>query len=139
MDTATAHAAATLCLVGLIWNVQLVQYPAFALVGGRELRAYHAAHCRRITWIVAPLMGIEGLCALRLAFAPPAHVSALALWCAGLLLAINVLSTALVFVPLHGRLIGPERDEVQRRLVRANWVRTLAWTARGGLALHFLG
>jgi hypothetical protein len=40
-------------------------------------------------------------------------------------------STALLSVPLHGRLAGGlDLDQVDA-LVATNWVRTLAWTARG--------
>ncbi|MFT6364052.1 MAG: hypothetical protein ACJAZ8_002475, partial [Planctomycetota bacterium] len=35
------HLALTWALVGLIWTVQLVQYPSFALVGEAEFAAYH--------------------------------------------------------------------------------------------------
>jgi hypothetical protein len=42
-------------------------------------------------------------------------------------------STALVQVPLHERLRGGFDAAVVERLVRSNWVRTVAWSARGVL------
>jgi len=46
----------TLPLVGLIWFVQIVAYRLFERVGVAEFPAYHAAHARLITFVVAPLM-----------------------------------------------------------------------------------
>lgn len=53
------HAASTWALIGLIWTVQLVQYPSCALVGAPEIGRFHEEHRRRITWVVTPLMGVE--------------------------------------------------------------------------------
>ena len=39
------QAAATFGMTGLIWLVQLVQYPAFARVGAAEFAAFHRHHC----------------------------------------------------------------------------------------------
>jgi hypothetical protein len=137
-DLLLAHAAATWALVGLIWVVQLVQYPGFALVGARDIRAYHAAHVRRITWVVAPLMGVELVTGILLVLDPPAGASTLVLWAASALLAFNWLCTAFVAVPLHGRIAGERRERAQALLVATNWMRTGAWSARGVLVLLLL-
>lgn len=122
------HAAATWGLVGLIWVVQLVLYPAFAKVPPAAFPAYHAEHTRAITWVVAPLMILEvATAALLLArgFRPPWFLASL------VPLAVNWASTAFVQVPLHGRLARGLDAAAHRRLVGTNWVRTAAWTARG--------
>ena len=54
------------------------------------------------------------------------------------LLATIWISTAAVQVPLHRRLAAGFDHRLARRLVRTNWTRTLAWTARSGLALALL-
>jgi hypothetical protein len=54
------------------------------------------------------------------------------------LLAVNWLSTAAVQVPLHGRLAREYEEQAHRALVRTNWVRTAAWTARGALVAYGL-
>ena len=132
-----AHCAATWALIGLIWNVQLVQYPAFLLVGATEFARYHEAHCRRITWIVGPLMGIELLTGAALWWERPAGFTDLLAAGGLVLIAVNWLATAFVAVPLHGRASG--RDEaVRRALVRTNWIRTVAWTLRGGIVTYAL-
>jgi len=123
-----AHAAVTWALVGLIWVVQLVIYPAFAMVGSERFQRYHEAHTRSITWVVAPLMLAElGTAAwlLHLELREPAFLWAL------VPLGFNWLSTMLVQVPLHEGLAQGFDPAAQQRLVMTNWWRTAAWTSRG--------
>lgn len=46
-------------LTGLIWVVQLIYYPAFAVVAAERFTDFHAGHSRRISWIVGPPMLAE--------------------------------------------------------------------------------
>lgn len=135
----TAHLISTWFMVGLIWFVQVVHYPLFHDVAGADRAAYAREHARRTTWVVAPVMIIEALTALWLAVEPPPHLRDSWLTEAGAALVIGVwLSTMFVQVPLHRRLAaGAGRDAVTR-LVHTNWVRTLAWTARGIIAAALL-
>ncbi len=41
-------------LTGVIWVVQLVTYPALALVGKAEFARYHTAHTRGMGWAARP-------------------------------------------------------------------------------------
>lgn len=132
------HLALTAALAGLIWLVQLVHYPGFALVGPERFAAYEAFHTRSITPLVSLLMGAELLTAAAVLAAAPTLADR---WWAGLgaaLVAVVWLHTALVAVPLHGQLAGGFDAELAQRLVRTNWVRTLAWTARAGVAALLL-
>ena len=131
------HAASTWALVGLIWIVQLVLYPSFSLVGDREIAAYHEAHCRRISWVVAPLMGLELATLLFLLVDPPPGASTL-LWSGAALLILAWLCIAFASVPLHARLVGSGRVAAQARLVATNWIRTVAWSLRGVLVLFLV-
>ena len=124
------HLLSTAALVGLIWIVQLVSYPLFAHVR-QGFTSYHTAHCDRITFVVGPLMGAEGLTALWLLEEPPPGVSMIWIWGGLALIAINVLATAFVSVPLHNRLGRGYDEDTIAKLVRTNWIRTFAWTARG--------
>ena len=54
------QAASTLAMVGLIWFVQIVHYPLFAQVGREGFSGYEQAHQNRTTFVVAPLMLVEG-------------------------------------------------------------------------------
>ena len=132
---AAAHVAATLAMTGVIWLVQLVQYPLLAAVGRDHFHAYHQAHMRRITWIVGPLMLIEAGSAAALTMLTTGGAQALAV--VGLALCAGVwASTWLLQVPQHGALERRGFDaDVHARLVRSNWLRTAGWTARAGVAL----
>jgi|SRR5829696_7290696 hypothetical protein len=117
-------------MTGVIWVVQLVLYPSFAEVGEGEWSAYHAAHSRRITPVVAPVMLAHPLVATALLLDRPGPLAAVNLaLAAGLLLV-----TAAVFARLHGRLT----PAAVGRLVRLNVLRTVAWTASAGVALALL-
>ena len=130
-----AHFAVTCALVGLIWTIQIVQYPLFDRVGREAFPAWHAAYTAAITWVVAPLMLAElasGLWLLGVVgHREPAFLVSL------VALALVWMATAFVQVPLHGRLAHGFDAASHRRLVRSTWLRTAAWTLRAGL-LHSL-
>ncbi|GIU95768.1 MAG: hypothetical protein KatS3mg012_2225 [Gaiellaceae bacterium] len=125
---------ATLVLVGLAWFVQVVHYPLFARVPGDAFAAYEREHARRTTWVVAPLMGVEAVCAAGLLVAEPSALTALG----ALLVAVVWTSTFLLQVPCHRVLERGWNEAAHRRLVRTSWLRTGAWSARGAIALVLL-
>ncbi|GAA3226427.1 hypothetical protein GCM10017691_15980 [Pseudonocardia petroleophila] len=114
------HLVATAVLAGVGWVVQVVVYPAFALVGAAEWPAYHRQHLRRIGWVVGPPWVVQGVSVGALLLASPWEHAAL-----GALAAAGVGLTVLGAVPAHDRL---DADRDLRRLLRANLLRTLAWT-----------
>lgn len=129
------HAAATLALAGVLWVVQLAVYPHFDAVGEAGFTRYHRRYTTGISWVVVPLMLTEACTAALLlwrGFHPLAFTLSLAL------LALNWVSTAALQVPLHHRLSRGYDGPAHRRLVRSNWIRTLAWTARAGLVLSLI-
>ncbi|MFK7992464.1 MAG: hypothetical protein AB8I08_40960 [Sandaracinaceae bacterium] len=129
------HAVVTVFMTAVIWFVQVVHYPLFARVGPSAFQAYEAAHVRRITWIVMPAMLLELVSATAIVLLGSAHWSPAAA-CAGLgLLVLIWASTGLVQVPLHRHLEKGLDDTVVARLVKSNWIRTAAWTARAGLVV----
>jgi hypothetical protein len=131
-----AHAAVTWAMAGLIWFVQVVHYPLFAAVGAAAFPAYHAAHTRLTTLIVAPLMLCEAALAVWLVTQPEADWT---VWAAAALLAVVWLATFGLSVPRHNWLAAHGADaEIIRTLVATNWVRTLAWTGRAVLAAWML-
>jgi hypothetical protein len=132
-----ANVACCLVLVGLIWTIQVVHYPLFARVGAQEWAQYHAEHSGRITLLVGPLMLAEVGLALALFAAAPAERRWLA-FVAGALVAVVWGATAMLSVPLHGRLSGAPDLGLVAALVKTNWVRTVAWTARAGLLVGWL-
>lgn len=138
-----AHAAATLYMTGLIWFVQLVHYPLFDAAAGDGWTTTALRHQRRTTWAVGAPMLVELACAVLLALAAlrdEAGGGERVLALTGLVL-VGVVwtSTALLQVPAHGRLARGWDPAVHRALVRGNWLRTVAWTARAAIALRMLG
>ena len=135
---AIAHAAATLFMCGLIWFVQVAHYPLFSRVGEDGYGEYQQQHMRRTTWVVGPPMLIETAAALALWLLPPRMGPG---WLHHLnvaLLAVSWASTVFLQVPCHDRLARGFDAVVHARLVRSNWLRTLAWTARAPIALGLL-
>jgi len=132
------QAFASLALVGLIWCIQVVHYPLFAAVGRAEFPRYEADHARLITLVVGPLMLAELAAALWIAVVRPAGVPGWMVWVGLGLVAAIWLSTAAIQVPCHAKLAAGFDAEAHARLVSSNWIRTVAWTARGVLALAML-
>lgn len=125
-----ASLAVSACLSGLIWTVQLVQYPLFAKVGADAFRVYHALHSLRISWVVVPLMLLELLLAVALAVrgcgvAPSWWIAAISA-----LVLVVWLSTFGLQVPCHRRLGQGFDLSIWQRLVVTNWIRTAAWSTR---------
>ncbi len=131
------HAAVTWLLVGLIWFVQVVHYPLFAAVGDEQSVTYAVEHQRLTGYVViAPMLLELGLAVILVARADSGErwLPILGLG----LLAVVWLSTFLLQVPLHRQLLDGQDPVVVERLVATNWIRTLAWSARGCLALWML-
>ncbi len=134
MKLLLVHAFATLALVGLIWTIQLVHYPLMAEIR-QGFGNYHRLHSERITWIVAPLMATELITGLMLLSTLPAGVPRAWAWIGAALIGVAWLATAFVSIPRHNALSGGYDADTIASLVRTNWPRTIAWTARGILAL----
>ena len=130
-----AQAAATLGMTGLIWMVQIVHYPLFAMVGEEEFVDYETAHTQQITFIVGPLMLVELAASGYLLFLRPQEIPLS--WAAvGAILVLAIwLITLLVSVPQHTALNQGFQSPAHRRLVASNWGRTAAWSVRALLAL----
>ena len=132
------HAGATLFMTGLIWFVQRVHYPLFALVERADFPRYAHEHQRRTTWVVAPVMLLELGTAIALVGEFSTAPSRQLAWIGLVLLAVIWLSTVLLQVPAHRRLASGFDRRTIDWLVRSNWIRTIAWTLRAILALWLL-
>ncbi len=129
---ALLHLVSTLLMAGVILFVQIVHYPLMSRVGTSSFAAYEADHTSRTSWVVMPLMLTELVTAVLLALVGPSRGVAYV----GLaLLAVIWLSTFLLQVPAHRRLSGGFDPSAHKRLVRTNWIRTVAWLARIPVAL----
>jgi len=129
------QAAATWAMFGLIWFVQIVHYPLFGKVGVEQFSLYGQLHQRLTTWVVAPLMLVELGAALYLCFVRPAELPEWMVWTGMGLVVVIWLSTAFLQIPAHEALATEFSAEQHAKLVHTNWVRTVAWSARGVLVL----
>ena len=134
----SVHAYATLAMVGLIWFVQIVHYPMMADVGQVDFVRYEKIHQDRTTMVVAPLMLAEVITAVWLCWYSPVPVSRSLVVTGLVLLAIIWGSTWLLQVPMHTRLSAGFDLSSHQFLVQSNWIRTIAWSARGVVALLLL-
>lgn len=121
--TATEALLATSGLhAGFQLVVSVVAYPALADVPSGSWAPAHAAHSRRISWVVAPLYAAVAAACLWSLLSWPVP-AAVVVACAGHAVAAG--TTALVAAPTHSRLgRDGKRTELVRRLLVADRVRT---------------
>ncbi len=117
-------------MTGVIWFIQLAHYPAYRHIDPASFATYQAHQLVRTGAVVVPLMLVEFVTGAWLAVFPPAQVPPGLLWLGLGLIAVVCLSTILVQAPLHARLIVRRDPELIDRLLRTNWLRTVAWSSR---------
>ena len=128
---------ATWYMVGLIWMVQIVHYNMFDRVGLEQFQQYEADHNRLITPIVGVPMLFELATAVLLLVAAPDCFPRRAALVGLVLIGLIWLSTVLLQIPCHTQLLSGFDEVTYRRLVNSNWIRTVLWTARGGLMAYY--
>lgn len=130
-----AQVFASVGMFGVIWTIQVVHYPLMKQIPESAFKAYEAGHTARITFIVGPLMAVEGLCVLVLLAWPPDGIAWWLPAVGAIAEAVAIGTTAFVSAPLHGRLSEHRDPILLDRLVLTNWIRTAAWTARAIVAV----
>ena len=125
-------------MFGVIWTIQLVHYPLMRAIPADGFVGYEQQHTRLISFVVGPLMAVEGLCVLAVFFARPDGVPIWSTWAGGILEAVAIGVTAFVSAPMHGRLEHGPDAKLLDRLIATNWIRTAAWTGRAAVALFML-
>ena len=135
---AVAQVVGSVGMFGVIWMVQIVHYPLMRFVSGEQFARFETAHRMRISWVVGPLMAVEGVSVLAFLFAPPAGLPWWLPWAGAGAEAIAIGTTVFVSAPLHEKLNAHFDPATLNRLVATNWIRTIAWTCRAGLAIAML-
>ena len=133
-----ANFVSTLFMVGLIWMVQVVHYPLFDDIGKESYASYQQRHQSNITLIVGPVMLIELVTAILLVWYSIDDISKPMVYTGVGLVAVIWLSTAFIQVPCHEKLVKGFDPTAYKWLVNSNWIRTIAWTARGVLVTWML-
>jgi hypothetical protein len=133
-----AHLFSTLFMVGVIWFAQAVHYPLLGRVGKEAFVEYEKENTRRTGWVVIPAMAVELITALILLWGQPEGLRPFYAWLNAALLGVIWGSTFTLQGPHHNLLVKKFDLAVWHSLVRTNWIRTAAWTARGILMLFVL-
>jgi hypothetical protein len=120
---------------GLIWTMQVLNYPLLALIDAGGVPRYEQAHNRRFIWLVGPGVAVALASAVVMLGWRPSAVPLAVPVVYLVLLAVIVVSTARQGAPSHVQLARQFDPGVHARLVRTNWIRTAAWTALGVLDL----
>lgn len=127
--------AATLFMAGVLWTMQVLNYPLLSLVGRDALPGYETVHNRRFGLVVFPGLLVAVGAAIGLILARPARLP-VSLPIAEIVLMVGIIvSTAALQAPQHGRLATGWDAPAHELLVRSNWIRVVLWSAAGLLAL----
>ncbi len=112
-------------LCTLIWLVQIVIYPGFLYYNESDLKKWHRTYTGRITIIVMPLMLGQLFLYVFLSYSQATFDSFVGL---GLVVMVWAV-TFFISVPLHAKIDTlADTTMARKKLVRTNWMRTIAWT-----------
>lgn len=126
----------TLYNTGVIWVLQLNHYPLYAKVGEREFRDYLTAHNGRILLPIVLPGSAAFVGSALLLWQRPVEIPSWSVWTLVAINAAILLSTVFVQGPAHNCLARDGYSEnLIRRIITTNWLRTVAWTINGLLLL----
>ena len=131
MSVILLNSLVSMFMTGIIWIIQLVHYPSFHFVSEHQWQESHSHHVSHISWIVAPMMVLELGLRGWLIYSQFNWVTV----SATILLIVIWGSTFAIQVPIHNELESGKSEELIHRLVRTNWIRTVAWTLSSVLLL----
>jgi len=127
------HLFTTIFMTGLCWFVQIVHYPLFRAMKLEDVPQYEQKN--KVTgYITVTVMTVELITGLVLLYEQLELLYILNI----VLLAIIWLSTAIYQVPMHLKLMIVASNETISKLIRTNWIRTLAWSIRSGILIVIL-
>lgn len=117
-------------MVGLIWVVQLVHYPAFVFIEENKFKAFSKFHQRAITLIVAPVMLLE-LSSISYLFLMHSGYEL------GFLITIILWGiTAYLGIFCHRKLLIHKDFQIIKKLILINWIRTALWSIKASLMVY---
>ncbi|MCC5844518.1 MAG: hypothetical protein JJU05_09725 [Verrucomicrobia bacterium] len=127
------HALTAAYMTGIIWFVQIIHYPALAPPARGSFVEHHQNYTRRMGLLVGPVMILELILQTHWLLRAPGPAA----YTGTALLLLIWISTFALQVPAHTKLTQGYDPALVRTLVRTNWLRTAAWTARS-LLLVFI-
>jgi hypothetical protein len=122
-------------MAGVLWTMQILNYPLLRLVDPEAVPEYEQVHNRRFGLVVLPGVAVAAACSIGLLVDRPSTVPLWAPVAVGTLLLVVTASTAALQAPQHTRLAMRWNESPHRLLVRSNWIRVAAWSAAGAICL----
>lgn len=121
-------------MTGVIWIIQLLNYPFMRYVKLQEFVDFHLAHSSRITWIVGPAMILQISSAFYLLTQEATNKYFISFF----ILSLSVfLATFFLSVPQHNILALGFDQQAYEKLVSTNWVRTFFWSLNTLIAFYY--
>ena len=128
------HVFCSLWMTSLIWVIQILHYPSFLFIDKNKNIAFSQFHQKRISLLVIPFMILELVSLVYLIIKFPLKIEYHVL---GLLLGLIWISTFLLQVPCHHEL-SKGNIIVIDKLIKTNWIRTIAWSIKTSLVIILL-
>ena len=117
-----------LIMLGVSLITHFVTYPSFKLIKSSIFSQYHKSYTYKMLFIVAPIMALELISTLSLViFGTIDNYTALSLL---IILIIIWFLTFFNIVPLHTKLSIKYNNELNKKLIRYNGLRTCLWTIK---------
>ena len=120
------HFLSTSLMVGIIWVIQLLHYPAFNFIKESDYVEFQHFHMQRISFIVVPVMILELFSAFMLVYYVRSNLLILCL----IILLFIWLITFVFFTKMHQLLLVGYDKIIVDKLVQINWSRTVLWSLR---------
>ena len=120
------HFLSTSLMVGIIWVIQLLHYPAFNFIKESDYVEFQHFHMQRISFIVVPVMILELFSAFMLVYYLRSNLLTICL----IILLFIWLITFVFFTKLHQSLLDGYDKKIVDKLVKINWSRTVLWSLR---------
>ena len=111
-------------LVSLVLMTQFITYPTFLYIDKDKFSEYHRKYVNNISFIVAPVMLIELLTLLLIAYFSKDFLIIKSL----ILLLVIWLTTFFIMIPSHNKISKTFNKKEINRLINYNWVRTILWS-----------
>ena len=111
-------------LVSLVFMTQFITYPTFLHIDKDKFSEYHRKYVNNISFIVAPVMLIELLTLLLIAYFSKDFLIIKSL----ILLLVIWLTTFFIMIPSHNKISKIFNKKEINRLINYNWVRTILWS-----------
>jgi hypothetical protein len=122
---------------GIAWLLQMMHYPLFAEIGGREFHDYHRRHARLSHWVVQGPQLLALVAAGLLIGWKPWGITDTFLYLNLSLILLGYLSRFFLIRPMHRHLSQHGyANWTIKRLALLQWLPTLLWTASAGILAY---